>query len=188
MEGGSKGTCERCHIWFLEGKWSNLPVFQTGCEGNSDCWRWETHFQKFTPSMNLRVSKYSGLRLWVETWFQWPDMEFLDWIRSYSCAVHLCKSRWELAADSRSQCKESPQVTPSLYGAVLRKVLKAGSGPDAPPSVRLLRSSHSHTSSDTHTYTKATYTRLTMTDLSHFWLKKEARNLNAPLTVGTDTP
>lgn len=115
-------------------------------------------------------------------------MEFLDWIRSYSCAEHLCKSRRELAADSRSQCKESPQVTPSLYGAVLRKVLKAGSGPDAPPSLRLLRSSHSHTSSDTHTYTKATYTRLTMTDLSHFWLKKEVRNFNAPLTAGADIP
>lgn len=57
----------------------------------------------------------------------------------------------------------SPGHSFSAWGR-LRKVLKVGSGPDTPPSVRLLRSSHSHT----HTQMSAASVRLTMTVLSHF--------------------
>lgn len=44
----------------------------------------------------------------------------------------------------------SPGHSFSAWGR-LRKVLKAGSGPDAPPSLRLLQSSHPRNNSDART-------------------------------------
>lgn len=62
---------------------------------------------------------------------------------AWSCSSRNSRSGTEFLLGPRSQCRGSPQVTPSRCGAVWRRVLKAGSSPEAPPSARLLRSSHS---------------------------------------------
>lgn len=66
----------------------------------------------------------------------------------------------------------------------LRKVLKAGSGPDAPPSARLLRSSHSHTNSGTHTKTVSSF--CDHVSLVLLVIQKGGKETNAPLTAGAD--
>lgn len=108
---GNNGMWERCHILSLKGKSKFHPkgkeTLKTQIVGGGK------HICRNSPQAWTQESKNTEGSIWVETWFHWPNI-----IRSYSCTVHLFKSQWELVAASRNQCKEFPQVTPSLHGAV----------------------------------------------------------------------